>query len=55
MDSHLSMNLLKILWLHMKVVGCVLKKNYAFFFVFNVFWNIVAFLSLQALITCYNF
>ncbi len=25
------------------------------FFVFNVFWNIVAFLSLQALITCCNF
>jgi len=55
MDSHLSMNLLKILWLHMKVVGCVLKKNYALFFVINAFWNIVAFLSLRALIICYKF
>jgi hypothetical protein len=31
------------------------EKLLMHFFVFNVFWNIVAFLPLQALITCCNF
>jgi hypothetical protein len=31
------------------------EKLFMHFFVFNVFWNIVAFLPLQAFITCCNF